>query len=110
MPQLGVVGLTQGAVIGLIAPPGMKGGAGVSSENSTSDSGQTEYVMSPLCEIQAQVDGCVSRATFPVLATVKLASPSISLTFVAHSSRGVPTFTSTFVPRTPTVPCGVLNW
>jgi hypothetical protein len=114
--QKGVVPLTTGTLTGLVPGPvpGIKvdGGGPESSAKAPSGCVHTEYVISPFGEIQAQVFASVSRAIFFVLATVKLASPSKSLTFVAHSfsSRALGLIaTSTLVPRTPSDPCGVLT-
>ena len=73
-------------MIGVVPPPGMKpggGGGANSAEKLSIDSVLVEYVTFPLASIQATLFllGSVSRATFPVLATLYSASPSTNLNF-----------------------------
>ena len=100
----------------MVPPPGMKlgaaGGGAVVVEKLSIDCELVEYVTFPLAEIHATLFlfGSSSRAIFPVLATRYSALPSTNLSFATQSSPGLFTSSSTVVPRTPRVPCGVLTW
>src|SRR5262249_34229000 len=117
-PQRGRVGLTtEGGAIGLVPPPcpGTKlgdGGCSAVVEKPSIESELVEYVTSPLAEIQATLFllGSVSRAIVPVLAILYSAWHSTNLNFATQSSPGLLTRSSTVVPRTPRVPCGVPTW
>src|SRR5262249_58994639 len=107
-----VVLIIGGGVIGVVPPGTPGGGGGVdSAEKLRIDCELVEYVTFPLAEIQATLFlfGSSSRATFPVLATLYSALPSTNLSFVTQSSPGLLTRSSTVVPCTPSVPCGVLT-
>src|SRR5690242_11736925 len=115
-PQIGLVGLLTGGMIGVmgvVPPPGTPGGGGGvdSVEKLRIDCELVEYVTFPLASIQATLFlfGSFSRATFPVLAILYSAAPSTNLSFVTQSSPGLLTRSSTVVPCTPSVPCGVLT-
>src|SRR5262249_40534814 len=104
-----------GGTIGVIGtvPPGIPGGGGGvdSAEKLRIDCELVEYVISPLAEIHTTLFlfGSLARATCPVLATLYSNSPSTNLSFVTQSSPGLLTRSSTVVPCTPSVPCGVLT-
>src|SRR5215471_6342091 len=100
-------------VIGVVPPPGKPGGGGGvdSAEKLRIDCELVEYVTFPLASIHTTLFlfGSLARATCPVLATLYSNSPSTNLSLVTQFSPGLLTRSSTIVPCTPSVPCGVLT-